>query len=174
MTARDPRPKRTPAGRGSAGRRGPRVDPPPHHPEAWGAETRPLVKSLTMQTLRGVAVSPGVAIGPPLVIDPSGHRLPHRAIPAEAVPAELERLEHGLALAKGEAEAAEAEARERIGPQYADILAAHAQIISDPTLRRDARALPERRDRDDRGGFRGRAPEPYACGPWGHALGGGW
>ncbi|MDR3634048.1 MAG: phosphoenolpyruvate--protein phosphotransferase, partial [Isosphaeraceae bacterium] len=40
---------------------------------------------------------------------------------------------------RGEAEAAEAEARQRLGPQYANILAAHAQMVADPTLRRDAR-----------------------------------
>jgi phosphotransferase system enzyme I (PtsI) len=140
MKARDPRPKRTPTGRGPAGHRGPRVDPPTCHPDEWGSVARPSVKSLTMQTLRGVAVSPGVAIGPPLVVDPRGQRLPHRAISAEAVASELERLELGLASAKGEAEAAEAEARQRLGPQYADILAAHARMISDPTLRHDARA----------------------------------
>jgi phosphotransferase system enzyme I (PtsI) len=92
-----------------------------------------------MQTLRGIAVSPGVAIGPSLVINPRGPRLPHRVIAAEAVPAELERLDRGLESAYREVEQAEAEARQRLGPQYADILSAHARMISDPTLRRDAR-----------------------------------
>ena len=49
-----------------------------------------------MQTLRGIAVSPGIAIGPALVLDPRGLRLPHRAIAAEAVAAELDRLDRGL------------------------------------------------------------------------------
>ncbi|MCA1684536.1 MAG: phosphoenolpyruvate--protein phosphotransferase [Planctomycetia bacterium] len=105
---------------------------------------RSLTEQETMQTLRGIAVSPGVAIGPAMVIDPHGQRLPHRNITAEAVPEELERLDRGLGQARGEAEAAETEARERLGPQYADILAAHAQMIADPTLRRDARAWVER------------------------------
>ncbi len=39
---------------------------------------------------------------------------------------------------------AEADARSRLGPQYADILAAHARMISDPSLRRDARLKVER------------------------------
>jgi phosphotransferase system enzyme I (PtsI) len=97
-----------------------------------------------MQTLRGIAVSPGVAIGPSLVIDPRGQRLPRRAIAAEAVAAELERLDRGLESAYRHAEQAEAEARERLGPQYADILSAHARMIADPTLRRDARVQIER------------------------------
>jgi phosphotransferase system enzyme I (PtsI) len=99
-----------------------------------------------MQTLRGIAVSPGVAIGSARVIDPRGQRLPQRAIAiaAEAVAAELERLDRGLESAFREAEQAEAEARQRLGPQYADILSAHARMIADPTLRRDARLRIER------------------------------
>ena len=109
-------------------------------PDAWSPTVRPAAPLKMMQTLRGIAVSPGVAIGPPQVIDPRGLRLPHRAIAAEAVDDELRRLDRGLELARVEAEAAELEARQRIGPQYADILAAHARMITDPTLRRDARS----------------------------------
>src|SRR3982751_4584880 len=83
---------------------------------------------MPMQTLRGIAVSPGVAIGPALVIDPRGLRLPARPIPEESVEAELERLHRGLAAARG-----------RLGPQYADILGAHSRMIADPTLRKAAR-----------------------------------
>jgi len=100
--------------------------------------------STTMHTLRGIAVSPGIAIGPLRVIDPRGLRPSPRAVAAGAIPAELDRLDRALESARVEAEAAEAEARRRIGPQYADILAAHSRMISDPTLRRDARARIER------------------------------
>jgi phosphotransferase system enzyme I (PtsI) len=96
-------------------------------------------KSSTMQSLRGIAVSPGIAIGPVRVLDPKGLRPPLRAVSLEAVPAEFDRLDRALELAKIDAEAAELEARQRIGPQYADILAAHARMIDDPTLRLDAR-----------------------------------
>ena len=97
-----------------------------------------------MQTLQGIAVSPGIAIGPVRVLDPRGLRPPLRAVSPEAVPAEFDRLDRALELARGDAEAAELEARQRIGPQYADILAAHARMIDDPTLRRDARGRIER------------------------------
>ena len=97
-----------------------------------------------MLTLRGIAVSPGIAIGPLRVVDPRGHRSTPRAIAADAVDAEFDRLDQALRRAGLEAEAAEADARQRIGPQYADILAAHARMIADPTLRRDARARIER------------------------------
>jgi phosphotransferase system enzyme I (PtsI) len=93
-----------------------------------------------MKQLRGMAVSPGVAIGPAVVLDPRGLRLPPRHVPAASAAAELERLDRGLDYARQGAEAAEADARGRLGPEYAAILAAHARMIADPTLRSDARA----------------------------------
>jgi phosphotransferase system enzyme I (PtsI) len=98
---------------------------------------------MTMHSLRGIAVSPGVAIGPALVPDSSGPRPLFHTVAEGGVADELDRLDRGLAEARAEAEAAEAQARQRLGPQYADILAAHAQMIADPTLRRDARARVE-------------------------------
>ncbi len=97
-----------------------------------------------MQVLRGIAVSPGVAIGVALRIDPRGLRLPARLVPAESIADELTRLDAALDAARAEAEAAEADALERLGPQYAAILAAHGRMIADPELRRAARLLIER------------------------------
>ena len=93
-----------------------------------------------MQILRGIAVSSGIAIGPAMVIDPHGQRLPHRNIAPESIADELERLDRGFLSARREAETAESEARTRLGPQYADILGAHAEMIGDPSLREDTRA----------------------------------
>jgi phosphotransferase system enzyme I (PtsI) len=120
------------------------VGPTSSRPGPRDPTMRRVPKSKTMQTLRGIAVSPGVAIGPALVIDPSGRHLPPRAIDPAAVAAELDRLDTGLEAARIEAEVVEADARRRLGPQYADILAAHARMIADPVLRDDARRRIER------------------------------
>ena len=96
-----------------------------------------------MHVLNGIAVSPGIAVGPILVLDPRGMRLPPRTISAAAVEREVERLDRGLEVAGHKAEEAEDQARARLGPQYADILAAHARMIGDVTLRADARARVE-------------------------------
>jgi phosphotransferase system enzyme I (PtsI) len=117
---------------------------PAEPPGDDGRRPRSDAETPTMQTLRGIAVSPGIAIGPAMVIDPRGYRLPQRNIAPGDVAGELERLDRGLAVALAEAEAAEAEARERLGPHYAGILAAHAQMVSDPVLRRDTRLWIER------------------------------
>lgn len=97
-----------------------------------------------MHTLRGIAVSPGIAIGPLRVVDPRGFRPPARPIAAGSEAVEMDRLDRALEQARVEAEAAEADARIRIGPEYADILAAHSRMIADPTLRRDSRLRIER------------------------------
>ncbi len=100
-------------------------------------------RTMPMEILHGLAVSPGIAIGPVVVLDNSGQRLPPRTIVIDAVPCELDRLDHAFEAALIEASLAEAEARSRLGPQYADILAAHCRMITDPSLRRDARKLIE-------------------------------
>ena len=147
----------------SANRRAPRRRSPPApgwHPRtgkwstrsfAWNFGMRPSVSanlsgSLStrpMQVLRGIAISPGIAVGPVVVLDSRGLRLPPRMISKSLVDAELERLDRGLQAALVGASLEEAEVRSRLGPQYADILAAHSRMISDPTLRREARALME-------------------------------
>lgn len=122
-----------------------RLDLPDHVGQRTGTPgVRRVAKKSTMQSLRGIPVSPGVAIGSALVIDTHGVELPHRPIAADAVEAEHDRLQRGLTAALREAEAAEADARKRLGPQYADILAAHARMIDDPVLLREARNQVER------------------------------
>ena len=49
-----------------------------------------------MQVLRGIAISPGIALGPVVVRDPRGLRLPPRSLAEAAVPAEWERLDRGI------------------------------------------------------------------------------
>jgi phosphotransferase system enzyme I (PtsI) len=99
--------------------------------------------TMPMQVVRGFAVSAGIAIGPVVVLDRRGLPMPTRNIASSAVSSELDRLDRGLDEARAAAKSDEAEARTRLGPQYADILAAHCRMIADPTLRRDTRTLIE-------------------------------
>src|SRR5262245_51796546 len=141
MRARPARPAPCPRRPGRQARpETPKAGPAPSGAANWDPNVPRAPKPKPMQVLRGIAVSPGVAIGPALVVDPRGLRLPPRSLAPGSVAGELARLDLGLGAARDEAMAAEADARGRLGPQYADILAAHAQMIADPTLRRDARA----------------------------------
>ena len=63
---------------------------------------QPPPPTARMQTLRGIAVSPGIAIGPASVVDLRRAAAPRWSIAAEAVPAEFERLDHALGAALAE------------------------------------------------------------------------
>ena len=75
----------------------------------------PTPMAAPMHVLRGIAVSPGIAVGPIVVVDTRGIRLPPRKIAAEAVERELDRLDDGLEVAGREA----AEAEGRLEPGWA-------------------------------------------------------
>jgi phosphotransferase system enzyme I (PtsI) len=100
-----------------------------------------------LAVLRGIPVSPGLAIGPAVALNPRGLGLPASSVAGDPQ-RELERLDAALEGAREEAERAEREAGARLGLGYGEILGAHARMIVDPTLRREA-ALRIERDRLD-------------------------
>ena len=55
-----------------------------------------------MEIKRGIPVSPGVAIGPALVLDTEWFRIPQRFIEPDQCEAEVERLRQALSLAARE------------------------------------------------------------------------
>ncbi|MCS7021379.1 MAG: phosphoenolpyruvate--protein phosphotransferase [Gemmataceae bacterium] len=83
----------------------------------------------------GIPVSPGVAIGPALVVDTEGIRITHRSVTPEQVPGEIERLRQALERAVADAR----DNRQRItalhGPTLGNIFAAHESALADPTIR---------------------------------------
>jgi phosphotransferase system enzyme I (PtsI) len=87
-----------------------------------------------MEIKQGIPVSPGVAIGPALVLDTEWFRIPQRSIPASQIGDEVERLHRALAAAAGEAQDKQAAVAERLGKQYGAIFGAHSQLIQDPAL----------------------------------------
>src|SRR5918994_7440473 len=56
-----------------------------------------------MEIRRGIAVTPGVAIGPALVLDTEGVIISQRTVPAEQAEAEVRRLDDALARAAADA-----------------------------------------------------------------------
>jgi phosphotransferase system enzyme I (PtsI) len=87
-----------------------------------------------METKRGIAVSPGVAIGPALLLDTETYRIPQRIIKRERVQEELERLRRGLTSAAQEARQNQQTVNEKVGKQYGAIFGAHALLIEDAAL----------------------------------------
>jgi len=87
-----------------------------------------------MEVRRGIAVAPGVAIGPALVLGSEDFRIPQRFVRVDAVDAELSRFRAALAAAVAEIAGHEELAATRLGQQYGAIFAAHRQLAQDPKL----------------------------------------
>jgi phosphotransferase system enzyme I (PtsI) len=94
-----------------------------------------------MEIKRGIPVSPGVAIGPALVLDTDLFRIPQRTVAPEAVPEELGRLRLALAAAAAAAREQQQTISERLGKQYGAVFGAHALLVEDPSLSREVEAL---------------------------------
>ena len=90
-----------------------------------------------MEIRRGIAVSPGVAIGPALVLDTEGARIPRRAVEPDRRDAEVLRLRQALAAGARAAREQEQKVSAQLGRQYGGIFAAHALLIEDSSLCRE-------------------------------------
>ncbi|VTS02917.1 phosphoenolpyruvate--protein phosphotransferase [Tuwongella immobilis] len=90
-----------------------------------------------MEIKRGIAVSPGIAIGPALVLDTEGVRIPHRQIPAANVGDEIQRLHEAIAHAAHETRQSQLALTAKLGSQYGAIFAAHSMLFDDPSLLRE-------------------------------------
>jgi phosphoenolpyruvate-protein phosphotransferase (PTS system enzyme I) len=87
-----------------------------------------------MEIKRGIPVSPGVAIGPALVLDTELFRIPKRSIRENGIKEEVTRLHEALSAAAGEARQNQEAVTEKLGRQYGAVFGAHALMIEDPTL----------------------------------------
>src|SRR5439155_1640961 len=79
-----------------------------------------------MDIKRGIAVSPGVAIGPALALDTEGARIPRRVVEPGLRDTEVQRLRQALAASAVDARAQEQKVSSQLGRQYGAIFAAHA------------------------------------------------
>lgn len=87
-----------------------------------------------MQIHRGIAVSPGVAIGPALLMGAQGFRVPKNLVKVDAVESEIGRFQAALKAAIEEIQLNEQLASARLGKQYGAIFAAHGELAKDPKL----------------------------------------
>src|SRR5262245_34684347 len=94
-----------------------------------------------MQLNRGIAVAPGVAVGPALVLGSEGFRIPQRFVRVDAVESEIARFRAALGAVVAEISANETLAASRLGQQYGAIFAAHRQLAQDPRLLKEIEDL---------------------------------
>jgi len=94
-----------------------------------------------MQTLQGIAVSPGVAIGEALIVDNEGFRIPSRFVVRDAVDDELERLDKAINAVAGEIERNRDAINRQLGDQYGAIFSAHLLMLRDQRLHDEVEGL---------------------------------
>jgi phosphotransferase system enzyme I (PtsI) len=90
-----------------------------------------------MEIKRGIPVSPGIAIGPALILDPEGVRVPQRLIEACDVQAEVNRLHSALVAAARDARSSQQKVDHQLGRQFGAIFAAHAVLLEDAALEQE-------------------------------------
>ncbi len=87
-----------------------------------------------MLELQGIPVSPGVAIGPALVLDADGYRIPRCLVAAEEAEDEYMRLRVAVDAVSGRLEKSRLDTSAVAGEDTGDIFAAQLQMLHDPRL----------------------------------------
>jgi phosphotransferase system enzyme I (PtsI) len=94
-----------------------------------------------MEIKRGVAVSPGVALGPALVLDTEWFRIPQRVVEPDQCEEEVRRIRLALDAAARETRESQVTVAARLGVQYGAIFGAHTLLLADPVLLREIEQL---------------------------------
>lgn len=94
-----------------------------------------------MEIFRGISVSPGIAIGPAVVLDAEDYRIPFRTVDAKLVDVELDRLADAFTAATGEISEQAASLRTTLGRDAADVFDWHLGVLKDDHLRQSIETL---------------------------------
>ena len=95
----------------------------------------------TMQIYRGIAASPGVAIGEAMIMDHEGFRISRRFVVDDAVNEEWCRLKVAMEEVADEIARNRDTVTEQLGDQYGAIFSAHLQILRDQQLQQQLETL---------------------------------
>ncbi|MFN7431476.1 MAG: phosphoenolpyruvate--protein phosphotransferase [bacterium] len=87
-----------------------------------------------MRELRGIPVSPGVAIGSAFVVEDQKRRIPKRPIAPTDAPTELTRLDSALRASIAELTAVRAQTKAQLGDEAAKIFSFHIGMLADKSL----------------------------------------
>ncbi|MHC4981891.1 MAG: phosphoenolpyruvate--protein phosphotransferase [Planctomycetota bacterium] len=87
-----------------------------------------------MKSKKGIGVSPGVAIGPAVVLDAEEYDIPQRHVPVDRAQAELARLKKATEISKKEILDLKKRTSQRIGKEIASIFDFHVEVLNDKVL----------------------------------------
>lgn len=94
-----------------------------------------------MEILRGISVSPGVAIGEAVILDAEDYRIPYRTVPAESVPSELDRLSDTFEKSIEEIQTQAEWLNSHLGRDAANVFDWHVGVLRDERLRSSIETL---------------------------------
>ncbi len=89
-----------------------------------------------MRELRGIAASPGIAIGPIYIHDPGDFWIDYGQVDAERVDQEVARFEQAVAEVSEDLRAVRVQVEEKLGKDHAQIFDAHLLMVGDDSLLR--------------------------------------
>jgi phosphotransferase system enzyme I (PtsI) len=87
-----------------------------------------------MINIKGIAASPGIAIGPAFVVKPDNVAVEKKKIPAANVAWEVRRYKAAVARTLEDLDKGEVKVRELFGENYAQLMDAHKLILKDPMM----------------------------------------
>lgn len=87
-----------------------------------------------MLVIKGVAASPGVAIGPAVILPGDSFAVSRQYIEAAEVKAELQKIRSAVDKTVAELDACEQKVQTTLGAEYANLMSTHKLILQDPML----------------------------------------
>lgn len=97
-----------------------------------------------MESLKGIAVSPGIVIGRVFVLDDEHRRIPRRTVRTEQIPVEHDRVWRALGASIGELNQLRDKTRAQLGEEASKIFAFHVGMLSDASLTRPMHEMIDR------------------------------
>jgi phosphotransferase system enzyme I (PtsI) len=94
-----------------------------------------------MEIEKGIGVSPGVRIASAVVLDPEEYRIAQKKVPADDIPAELERLRRGFEASLTELNTLQDQMARQLGPDIAAIFDFHHGVLSQDKLQEQIASL---------------------------------
>ena len=88
-----------------------------------------------MFVIKGVSASPGVAIGPAVLLPTSDFVATNQQVEATEVKQEIVKFQQALAKTLQDLDVSEQRLRDTLGPEYANLMSMHKMILQDPMLK---------------------------------------
>lgn len=120
-----------------------RAGAPLPSPRGLGVARVARPRAARMNLLKGIPVSPGIALGEAFILDDQRRRIPKRTVAPGGVPGEHKRLDDALSVSIHELSRLRQRTGDEMGEEAAKIFAFHVGMLSDPSLTKPMHGLIE-------------------------------